>query len=174
MDKKLCEFLRYNVVEDKNGNRYQVQVCHQGGLDKVPAVRTEDVSEYDRLLSAKQKKELTSEQAARMSGLEVLLPIEDIEVADFVRFVNKKYDIKFIVKNFDFVSVNGEKRIAVAYGDNYHFAFYRVNDDGSFSYRGTYHIHEFAELTDINGLVVEPLGKTYTEQEVKKMGGGTL
>lgn len=171
MDKKYSRFLRYNPVKDKAGNMYKLQNYCSEEVDTVIATKPENEEEYDSLIYARQRRDLTPEETARISKLEVRLPIEEVEVADFVRFITPKYDNKFIIKNLGYVSVNGEKRLVAHYGDKVHFAFYYEKENGEFAYRGMYHICEFAEMCEKNSLVVEPISETYTEAEVKKLGG---
>lgn len=171
MEKKFSRFLRYNIVKDKAGNVYKAQVYADSELDTVVCTKIKDGEEYDRLIYARQRRDLTPEESARIEELEIHLPVEEVEVSDFVRFITPKYDIKFIVKNLGYVSVNGKKRLVVGYGDGAHFTFYHEKENGEFAYRGIYHICEFAEMTEKNNLCVEPISETYTEEEAKRLGG---
>ena len=171
MEKKYSRFLRYNLVRDKAGNVYKAQVYADSELDTVVCTKIKDGEEYDRLIYARQRRDLTPTESARIEELEIHLPVEEVEVADFVRFINPKYDNKFIIRNLGYVSVNGERRLVVHYGDGVHFTFYHEKENGEFAYRGIYHICEFAEMTEKNNLCVEPLSETFTEAEAKKLGG---
>ncbi|MBR6476364.1 MAG: hypothetical protein IKS98_13110 [Lachnospiraceae bacterium] len=171
MEKKFSRFLRYNLVRDKAGNKYRLQNYCKEEVDTVTCVKEENEGEYERLIYARQRRDLAPVESARISELEILLPVEEVEVSDFVRFITPKYDIKFIVKNLGYVSVNGEKRLVVSHGDGAHFSFYCEKENGEFAYRGIYHICEFAEMTEKNNLCVEPLSETFTEAEAKKLGG---
>lgn len=165
MDKKLSIFFRYNKVKDKNGTEYKVQIGHQGQeYDIVPAVKCEDEWEYDKLNLARQQRELTAEEEIRLKELEVMLPVKDIESADFVRFITPKYKSKFIIRNLDKVLYKGERYIVAGYGDDYHMSLYRIKEDGSFGYGGLYHICEFAEMCERTGATVEPLGQVFDER----------
>ena len=162
MDKKLSRFFRFNKVKDKKGTEYKVQIDHPGKeYDLVPAVKCTDESEYDRLIMARQVRELTAEEEGRIKELEVLLLIEEIESADFVRFISPKYDTLFRMRNLDYVLYKGEKYLVAGYGDDYHMSLHRVMEDGSFGYGGIYHICEFAEMCARYGITVAPLGPVY-------------
>jgi len=94
------------------------------------------------------------------AGLIQKLRVSDVRPADEIRFITPCYDTKFIVPNFGLVSLNGELR-RVVYIDSCHFGFinkkYTRCPDGKNHINGIFHICEFSEDCERNGVVVTPV-----------------
>jgi hypothetical protein len=82
-----------------------------------------------------------------MQSYETELQITDIEPANKIQFITPNYKTKFEVKNLDSILVNGESR-RVIFLDETHFQF----EKGS-----CYHICQWAELCDKNGIEINPI-----------------
>lgn len=82
------------------------------------------------------------------------LKISDVEPHDKIRFITPDYKTKFMATGLSLVSVNGTAA-RVAYLDEYHFTF---TDKNSMNlYGGCFHICQFAELCEKNGVEVKPI-----------------
>ena len=75
------------------------------------------------------------------------LRISDVTPVNEIRFITPHYDTKFVVNDLGRVKVNGKTQ-KVYYIDEYHFGFV----DGA-----VYHICEFAELCEKNGIDINPV-----------------
>ena len=141
---------KYKIIE----NMYEVK-------NEILAVAVENWRRYELLKAWESNWTRFSSFRERFDGdikaceaerkdYEVVLPIDQVEPADEIRFIDACYNTKFVVKNFGFVAINGEKR-KVFYVDPLHFGFVTdENEEGS-----VFHACEFAELCDRVGLDVQ-------------------
>lgn len=90
---------------------------------------------------------VTDEQRAEMQRYEEFLEIDAVMPHNMIRFITSDYKTRFEVRNLSMVLVNG-KALRVFFHDACHFGFV----GGS-----SYHICEFAELCERNGINVEPV-----------------
>lgn len=150
MVKQFAKYLKFgNRVESTwSGEMYFLVQKVEDGASVVDAVREDNWNRYLLLRTWNNNHVgLTEEQKKEMSGYVESLKISTITPRDKVRFITSGYDTKFEVETFHKVLVDGKPR-RVIFLDPYHFAF----EGGTF-----YHICEFAELCERNGVVVEPL-----------------
>lgn len=93
---------------------------------------------------------------AEKQSYEVELKIDCIKPCNKIRFITPDYKTKFEVENLSLISVNG-KAARVAYLDETHFTF--VDTVSMNLYGGCFHICQFAELCERDGIEVKPLPK---------------
>lgn len=89
-------------------------------------------------------------------GYEEVLKLSCIKPHDKIRFITVDYKPKFSVRDLSQISING-KAGRVAYIDENHFAF--VDKFSIKRYGSCFHIAQFAELCEKNGIEVKPLEK---------------
>lgn len=159
MDKKFAKYMNYGKrVTDCNGTVYKL-IEEAEGKETVKAVREDNLKRYD-LLTAWVRNWDTNSGSFRERftgdiedcrkervGYEESVNVAKIIPCDKVRFISSDYKTKFEVDNFSEVLVNGERR-TVVYLDDYHFKFI-----GGW----TYHICQYAELCEKNGIEVSRL-----------------
>ena len=164
MKKYLTQFLYYGTLVDKDGVIYENLENPKYGeeLDTIRVVRYDNAERYRRLRLWHNNKsyhyELTKEEVAEMESYVMSLPYTDVEPADNIRFIDGKYNKKFIVKNLSEVMINGCVNLAV-YIDEYHTALYHKEKDGRYTCSRLYHICEMGEIADRNGWVMYPVEK---------------
>ena len=93
---------------------------------------------------------------AEKASYEEALKVGCVKPVDKIRFITPDYKTKFEAVNLSLVSVDG-KAARVAYLDETHFTF--VDAFSMNLYGGCFHICQFAELCERNGIEVKPLPK---------------
>ena len=161
MEKKYYRFLKMGNLVSLNGEVYKLQgnlSDAEGGL--VPAVKAGEYERYNLLCTwSWNGVGITEEQRDEMESLVHQIPCEECEPADVVRFIDSSYNTKFKVRSGDDVNVNG-KRYKAFYRDSYHFVFADEDGHDPFrSYGGCFHICQFAEICEKNGVEVAPAGE---------------
>ena len=137
----------YKLVEDLNDE------------GETKAVKPDDYDRYIRL-SAKGNGNLSEDEKTELERMIVPIRYTGIEPADMVRFIDSQYNELFRVKNLGRILLDGKEK-RVAYIDDYHFTF----TDGAGPY-GCFHICQFAELVEKNGMQLEPVKKDVVEEAV--------
>lgn len=145
----------YKLIEDMSANK-----------DMVKAVDMDNWSRYE-LLNAwirnwdqnsmgfrERFTENIEDCKAEMQGCEAEVRIDAVSPYNKVRFITSGYETKFEVKDLTYVLVNG-KAARVAYIDDCHFTF--VDTTAMNLYGGCFHISQFAELCEKNGIEVSPI-----------------
>ena len=163
--KNLRKFMRYGklVESDWTGETFKLLDDMDENMEFIKAVNTSNLRRFD-LLSAwvrnwdsdsngfrKRFEENGQDIEAVRAERESLITevrCDDVSTADKVRFITPNYENRFEVKNLGKVLVNGKVR-QVYFIDECHFGFV---ENGCI-----YHICEFAELAERNGIKVEPL-----------------
>lgn len=160
MTNMLKQFARYMKDGKEVESSYTGAVFKliQGMDENKPTVLAVNMENWKRysLLKAWSNNHVgvTDEQRAEMEGYEESLEIEAVVPHNTIRFITPDYEPKFEVKDLDRVLVNG-KAARVAYLDEYHFTFadtFAMNLWG-----GCFHICQFAELCESNGIEVQPM-----------------
>lgn len=147
------EFVKYmkrgkDVESSYTGEVYKLVQDMEESQSTVLAVNMENWRRYELLKTwSRNHVGVTEEQEAEMRGYEETLDIKAVVPHNSIRFITPAYETKFEVKDLGNVVVNGDVR-RVVYLDPYHFSF--VGGMG-------YHICEFAELCERNGIEVKPV-----------------
>lgn len=125
---------RYRIV---GGIRYaQAPVKENADVRKLLCVSEEVQARYKLLCVWAANGRITEEQERERCSYEELLPVDDLEPDDYIRFITSSYKDLFRVRNLSYITINGEAR-RVVYIDPTHF--YTVPGINC------YHICEFAE-----------------------------
>lgn len=133
----------YKIVEDECTN------------DVLKCVSVRNYDRYNTLKAWKRNKvhekepEKYIEDEREKKSYEIELRIADLIPNNFVRFIYSNYKSKFEVRDLTNVIVNGKVK-RVVYLDEYHFMFEEDNV--------CYHICQFAEMCEKNGMTVKPIG----------------
>lgn len=163
VNKMVKSFIRYirfghRVRSLYTGEEYKlVEDLKDEGETK--AVKPEDYGRYIRL-SAKGNGNLSEDEKIELERMIIPIRYTGIEPADIVRFIDSQYNELFRVKNLGRILLNGKEK-RVAYIDDYHFTF--TDDAGPYS---CFHICQFAELVEKNGMQLEPVKKDVVEEAV--------
>lgn len=168
MDKQYAKFMKCGktVKSIPTGEEYTLVENMDGKKNTVEAVADGNKRRYDLLLAwirnweqdsygfrARHDEKTVDEWRKERQSYVEKLKISDIEPNDVVRFITSDYETKFTVKDLSLVSVDG-KPLRVAYIDSHHFTF--VACDMSL-WSGCFHICEYAELCERNGIEVKPI-----------------
>ncbi len=139
------EYVLLSGVDEKTNTVYGVGVGNKARLDLLSAWIGNWEKNY---LNFRERWQGDVDQCrAERESYIISLPVADIEPCNRVRFITPNYDTLFEVTDFDTVKVNGEVRRVYSL-DDYHFGFVGG---------AVFHICEFAELCQRNGLSVEPI-----------------
>lgn len=123
--------------------------------ETVKAVNAKNLSRYELLKAWSQNHVgVTDEQAQEMQGYEEEINIVDILPHEIIRFITSDYKTKFVTKDLSTVSVNGTVA-RVAFLDECHFTF--VDKIAMNLYGGCFHICQFAEICEKNGIEVKAI-----------------
>lgn len=164
-------YLRYMkkfLVAGENEIYYQALEEHDYADGNILLVRMSDFRNYELYRTWKRNGVLERESEEKQKKILTELasfvkpyPMDIVTSADRIHFIDPHYNDKFVIPNFGFVNVNGEKR-QVFYMDECHFGFVH----GS-----VYHIREWAERCHINGIVCERCGepKKLSRAQVKRL-----
>ena len=159
MDKKFAKYMTYGkkvksswtenefkLVEDMDKNKDFVKAVSLDNLNRYMLLKAW-VSNWDANLCGFRDRFVGNIEECRIEKESYVeeLKISDIEPIDKIRFITPDYETKFEVLNLTNVLVNGKSK-KVAYIDECHFAF--VGDS-------CFHICEYAEICERNGLEVE-------------------
>lgn len=156
MNKEFAKYMTYGLkVEDiSSGTKYKLIEKMSADKDTVRAVALDNVQRYELLKAwSHNQVGVTPEEQAEMEKYEVAVCIDSVTPIDKLRFITPDYKTKFEVTNLDKVLVNGKENIVV-YMDEYHFTF---AGNGLHLWGGCFHICQFAELCEKNGIDVAPL-----------------
>lgn len=101
------------------------------------------------------------------ASFEMLLKCDEVESLNEIEFITPAYKEKFKVRNFGWVSLStSDKPKQVVYYDATHFGF--LSETGYVS--NVYHICQFAEMCERNGIEVKPYGATKGDcEDVRKL-----
>lgn len=123
--------------------------------ETVKAVNMDNWRRYELLRAwSRNHVGVSEEEAKEMKGYEEELKIADIVPNNKVRFITSDYKTKFEVKDLSTVSVN-RTMARVAYLDECHFTF--VDKINTNLYGGCFHICQFAEICEQNGIEVKAI-----------------
>lgn len=168
MNMECAKFMRYGklVVSEHTGETYKLIEDMDSAKECVSVVNMNDWARYELLIAWERNWEsncsgfrecFTSnieDCKLERQGYEQNLKCADILPKNEVRFIRLDYKPKFIVQDLSFVSVDGT--IArVAYIDECHFTF--VDKIAMNFYGGCFHICQFAEICENNGIEVKPV-----------------
>ena len=151
MDKALLKYMSYGkMVKAKNGATYRI-ICNVKGNDtNVKVVSKDKYAFYHHTKEQIRRGIISKEEGEKVIETYLNeLPVEDIEPADEVRFINSKYETLFKVPDLGYILENGKKK-RVVYLDDYHFTFTEGTCYGCF------HICQYAEICERNGITVVP------------------
>ena len=159
MLKKFAKYMRYGkkVEYGPAGIIYNLvqDMPTDGNARSVLAVREDKWERYSLLKTwSGNHVGLTEDEQKEMSGYVESLEIEAVTPGNTIRFITSDYQTKFRVMDLTQIRVNGEVA-RVAYLDEHHFTFvdaFAVNLWG-----GCFHICQFAELCEAEGIEVEPV-----------------
>lgn len=160
MNKKYAKYMRYGktvksqwtealykLVEDMDENNDTVKAVSMDVLRRYDLLNAW-IRNYNHDKSFRERFTLDIKECEKERDSYVQeLRISDVTPADKIRFIYPDYTDKFEVTNLSNVLVNGKPR-RVIYIDGYHFAFADTH--------AMFHICEFAELCQRNGLTVKP------------------
>ncbi len=166
MDKQYAKFMRCGkLVINRTGEAFKLLDNMDERHDDVAAILVKNEDRY-RLIRCWQRnwandesfrarfKEDIVKLAAEADAYEERILVADVEPANYVRFITSSYKEKFKVRDLDCVMVNDEKRMVV-YVDETHFSF--ADGKGSNLFGGCFHICQYAELCEKNGIRVAPI-----------------
>ena len=157
MDKQFARYMRIGKKVEIAGTVYQLIEDMRENKETVKAVNEKNLRRYKLLRAWSQNHVgVTEEQAQEMKGYEEELVIESVEPHNKVRFITSDYKTKFEVNDLSNVIVDGVTA-RVAHLDEYHFTF--VDKINTNLYGGCFHICQFAELCEKNGIEVKPVEK---------------
>ena len=153
-------------VKSSTGVIYKLVESMDESKESVKAVSMDNWGRYDLLKAWVRNWEQNSmgfrerftenieDCRTEMQSYEEEVKIADIVPHDIIRFITPNYQTKFEVKKLTKVLVNG-KAATVAYMDECHFTF--ADTIGMNLYGGCFHICQFAELCEKNGIEVNPI-----------------
>lgn len=157
MDKQFARYMRIGKKVEIAGTVYQLIEDMRENKETVKAVNEKNLRRYELLRAwSRNHVGVTEEQAQEMKGYEEELVIESVEPHNKVRFITSDYKTKFEVNDLSNVIVDGVTA-RVAYLDECHFTF--VDKINTNLYGGCFHICQFAELCEKNGIEVKPVEK---------------
>ena len=143
---EMRKYMKYGKRVLFRGNGYRLIEDMPDEGDLVNVVPQHSYERYHTLLERKRKGVITDAGNEELNALPLKIKIDESLPGNRIRFINSRYDTLFEVGDLEDVTVNGKQK-KVFYIDDYHFGF--VN--GPF-----YHICEFAELCERNGITVTP------------------
>ena len=148
MKKEERRYMRYGKMVMFHGREYKLVADMTEEKETVKAVPAEEYRRFE-LLTAWSRNDvgLTAEQREELSAIPQEIPCGECEPANRIRFITSEYNNKFEVPDLRYILVNGRRR-QVRYIDEYHFSL----EGGS-----VFHICEFAEMCERNGISVLPL-----------------
>ena len=150
--KEQRRFMRYGKRVMFQNHEYKLVADMTEEKETVKAVPVDEYRRYELLTAwSRNSVGLTEEQQEELAAIPQNIPCEECEPANRIRFITSGYQTLFEVSDLGRIFVNGKEKMVV-YIDDYHF--YLVNGTG---WAECYHICEFAELCEHNGIAVHPV-----------------
>jgi hypothetical protein len=138
----------FKLIEDMDNNNNTVKVVNMNNWKRYDLLKAWIRNYESNSMGFRDRFDENIEDCKKeMQSYETELQITDIEPANKIQFITPNYKTKFEVKNLDSILVNGESR-RVIFLDETHFQF----EKGS-----CYHICQWAELCDKNGIEINPI-----------------
>lgn len=152
MKKEDRKYMRFGKLVSLNGVTYKLYEDMSEEKETVKAVREENVGRYSRLRAWSQNSVgLTEEQRKEMEGYEEEIACDACEPANMIRFIDSHYHDLFKIRDLESVIVGDNKVYRAVYIDSTHM--WMIGEKG---WPNVYHICEFAEMRERNGLSVRP------------------
>lgn len=156
MCKNFLKYMTYgkHVISSYTNEEYVLTETYAGSTKEgfCLCVSVKNYGRYSVLRALETNGGLSAEGRMEKETYETELLLNAIQPADRIRFIRSNYEELFSVKDFGFIEIDGKVQ-RVVYLSEYHFAFL---DGGKRT--SIWHICQFAEFVECNGICVKPIG----------------